>query len=887
MGLSEVSAQATTPSAASLPETGDAPRAYTTPPRPVSRISDSEAVPVTLARTNGILRLDQPTVVIDHLPHRYRRREDLIDTLGTLIGIALLWVFGVFAQSTTQGVTSDVRSAVTSMIHTVLLIPLTFVETLVLLVAPVMLIVTVALRRHVRTTVWTLGVTVAAGVVGWLMVWGITVLPPAWATPLLVQSDGRITAVINVAMLVVAAVATICGEMSSTSVVRWTWWALWVIALLAVVKGSITLVGVLISILMGRLVGCLARYFTGFEDRRASTSELVLGLLAIGILPRRVVRLDGQEPLKAWEITHDFSAGVTRLGMPRTLATSELTAKPELTALEEKLRPRPSHASLRAYVVQDHAGDLFDLTVWDPGREITGTISQVWENLRLRGIGRWVSTSLKANAERCELTALAAMRAGAQVPEPVGLVPMADSVLTVTRALPDAQPLVQAGERVSDQVLDQAWQQLAAAHLRGVAHRQLDADAVVLDDSDTVWLVGWERGDVATSQLTRRIDNAQLLALLATVVGVKRAVASARRNLSERYVEAIGPALQNAVLPLKTTQTLKHTKTLEQLREALRPNASQATQPLKLQRFQLRTVVLVIIFVAALIAVAGSMNFEQIMAAVRSANPWWLAVAVVFSASTWVGGGMPLAYMTTEKIRLRDSVIVQTGASVVSIIAPAGIGPAALQLRFLMRQGVTAPIAVATITLLQVSQFVITVVMLLMVLATGQSVSVQLPYSTIVAVSAVVLIVVAVGLSIPQLRRWIWSKVEPTWHHVAPRLAWIVGQPQALIALLGGNALLNVGFIGAFWACLEAFGIHLNLLTLSVTYLAANTLGSVVPSPGGIGPVEAALTGGLVVVGVPQAAALSVAVLFRVVTFYGRVLPGWVALQYLQKKQII
>ncbi|CRH94195.1 conserved hypothetical protein [Chlamydia trachomatis] len=169
----------------------------------------------------------------------------------------------------------------------------------------------------------------------------------------------------------------------------------------------------------------------------------------------------------------------------------------------------------------------------------------------------------------------------------------------------------------------------------------------------------------------------------------------------------------------------------------------------------------------------------------------------------------------------------------------------------------------------------------------GSSFSVQLPYGTILAVVVVVIAVIAALLSIPQFRKWVWSKIEPTWTQVHPRLIWIVGQPQRLLAILGGNVLMNVGFIGAFWAALAAMGGSMNFLSLALTYLASNSLGSVIPSPGGIGPVEATLTAGLQVAGVPLSIGLPTAVLYRLVTFYGRIPFGWLAMKYMERKDLL
>ena len=56
-----------------------------------------------------------------------------------------------------------------------------------------------------------------------------------------------------------------------------------------------------------------------------------------------------------------------------------------------------------------------------------------------------------------------------------------------------------------------------------------------------------------------------------------------------------------------------------------------------------------------------------------------------------------------------------------------------------------------------------------------------------------------------------------------------------------------------------------------------------VPSPGGIGPVEIALTAGLVAAGIPSGVALPVAIVYRLVTFWIPIPTGWLSLQRLQR----
>ena len=100
---------------------------------------------------------------------------------------------------------------------------------------------------------------------------------------------------------------------------------------------------------------------------------------------------------------------------------------------------------------------------------------------------------------------------------------------------------------------------------------------------------------------------------------------------------------------------------------------------------------------------------------------------------------------------------------------------------------------------------------------------------------------------------------------------------------VGGTVLLSMSYILAFAASLWAFDYKLSFTVLAITYLASNTVGSVVPSPGGIGPVEIALTAGLVAAGVPSGVALSTAIVYRLVTFWIPIPIGWLSLQRLQK----
>ena len=421
------------------------------------------------------------------------------------------------------------------------------------------------------------------------------------------------------------------------------------------------------------------------------------------------------------------------------------------------------------------------------------------------------------------------------------------------------------------------WTQLRRAHTVGLAHRAISDQSVLVDASDHIWLTDWDDGELASSELSRRMDLAQTLALVALNVGVERAIASASRVLDRDQVASIAPMLQKVVLPRSTRAAMgRRGKILQELRDALVALVPTAqAEPAKINRFSARTIFMAIVGVVALWTVLGQMNFTQISAAVAQANFWWFLSALVFS----------LVAFTPNKLGLIRATEVHFASSVVALVAPAGVGGAAMNLRFLNRKGVPTAVGVATVALVQVSQFAVTVVLLgILAATTGTSSGLALPSGWVLVAVVVAILVAAAALAVPQLRNWIWVHIEPTVKQVWPRLVWLASNPTRMGVGVLGTVILSLAYILSFGASLWAFGYSLPFAVLAITYLASNTVGSVVPSPGGLGPVELALTGGLVTAGVPSGVAVSAVLVYRLVTFWIPIPLGYLSLQRLQKR---
>ncbi|NBO46520.1 MAG: hypothetical protein EBU85_05860, partial [Actinobacteria bacterium] len=73
----------------------------------------------------------------------------------------------------------------------------------------------------------------------------------------------------------------------------------------------------------------------------------------------------------------------------------------------------------------------------------------------------------------------------------------------------------------------------------------------------------------------------------------------------------------------------------------------------------------------------------------------------------------------------------------------------------------------------------------------------------------------------------------------------------------------------------------------AVVYLSGAALGQAVPTPGGVGGVEAIMSAALAAAGLDVSTALSATLLFRLVTFWLPVIPGWAAFRYLTNRRYI
>ena len=180
--------------------------------------------------------------------------------------------------------------------------------------------------------------------------------------------------------------------------------------------------------------------------------------------------------------------------------------------------------------------------------------------------------------------------------------------------------------------------------------------------------------------------------------------------------------------------------------------------------------------------------------------------------------------------------------------------------------------------------------MLLLVIGvfTGRNtLSGMIPTNTLIMVIAIVALIVSAGMAIPPVRHLVTDKYLPIVMSYARNLVDVLTRPKELLFGIVGALILNIGTGLGFWAALLAFRYHTNPVETTFIFLLANTLGSAVPTPGGLGAVEAALSVAFTAVGVPSTIAVSATLVYRIAFYWLRIPVGALAMKWLDRHNLI
>ncbi len=292
----------------------------------------------------------------------------------------------------------------------------------------------------------------------------------------------------------------------------------------------------------------------------------------------------------------------------------------------------------------------------------------------------------------------------------------------------------------------------------------------------------------------------------------------------------------------------------------------------------------------AVYVVAKSVNPGEIEDALKKTNPWWLIACFFAAMPAWLGAAIPVVVFSPpdKNVSVQGVTLAQVAASFVGVAAPAGLGPIALTIRYLTKNGLTTAQALAANILTQLVQFMVSLVVVVgAIIVTGLNPDLHVPWRTVGLVLLGLLAALMLVVLVKRWRDWLISSSESLWDRIYPEAVWALKHPKKLSVALGASILQTVADVSSFLFAILAFGAEVNWWKAAATYLIFKTIGGMMPSPGGIGTVEASLAAGLAMVGVPTAQGVTIAVGYRIATFYAPIILGYIAFRYMERKKMI
>ncbi|MGW7823186.1 lysylphosphatidylglycerol synthase transmembrane domain-containing protein [Streptomyces puniciscabiei] len=299
---------------------------------------------------------------------------------------------------------------------------------------------------------------------------------------------------------------------------------------------------------------------------------------------------------------------------------------------------------------------------------------------------------------------------------------------------------------------------------------------------------------------------------------------------------------------------------------------------------------LVPLALVAVVAVRNRSLLAEGFGQLRTASWPWLLAAAGATCLTWVAAAFTRQGAVVQPLPKGRLLATQFAAASANHLLPTGLGAGAVNLRFMTVCGVPLARSSAALALYLLAESVGRVGLLsVLLLAFPHALELGplLPDG-----SALPLLLGAAGLLVTAAA--VVAFVRPLRARVCAFVRDALGEarsvhtrPARALALWGGSLAFPALQAAGLAAVGQALRLPVPVAHMVLAYLAATVAVALVPTPGGLGSVEAALIVALVAVGGPAAVATAVVLAYRIITVWVPLLPGALTLGALVRLKVI
>jgi len=276
--------------------------------------------------------------------------------------------------------------------------------------------------------------------------------------------------------------------------------------------------------------------------------------------------------------------------------------------------------------------------------------------------------------------------------------------------------------------------------------------------------------------------------------------------------------------------------------------------------------------------------FSHTFSILKDASWFWLFIGLVIAASSFLAAAVTQYAAGNFLGRLKDILLLQFAGSFVNHFLPFSLGGVNLTTKYYKKHGETQSRAIVMSTIPIAFGIITTVLMVAIISPITLVHYINKIHSThlsgwtlIAAISAVVIIIIA-GL----IYR---NKVKDFLLEALLGMKSVQNFKQLSMLLVGS---LSITFTSTGVLFFSTLAIHHTapIVAIFALYVTSSLVSNAAPTPGGIGATEAVIVLGLVALKFSLADAAAVTIIYRFLTFWLPIIPGGIALHFVNKNKI-
>lgn len=321
------------------------------------------------------------------------------------------------------------------------------------------------------------------------------------------------------------------------------------------------------------------------------------------------------------------------------------------------------------------------------------------------------------------------------------------------------------------------------------------------------------------------------------------------------------------------------------------PDTREGHLPRLARRVPLRQILCLLpLLLVAIVAVRHRSVLVDGFGQLRTASWPWLLAAAGATSLTWVAAAFTRQGAVVQPLPRWRLLATQFAAGSANHLLPTGLGAGAVNLRFMTVCGVPLARSSAALALYLLAESVgrlSLLAALLLAFPDALRVGTLVPDGGVEPVLSVAGAVLAVALAALVLVRRVRTPVFGFVRTALGEARSVHTRPARALALWGGSLAFPALQAAGLVAVGRALGLPVPPAHMALAYLAATVAVALVPTPGGLGSVEAALIVALVAAGGPVAVATAVVLAYRIITVWVPLVPGALTLGALVRLKVI